>query len=334
MRRTTIRLDDVAALPNLLWAFWRAARGRRHQQVVRAFGARLDENLDALRKEILGGEPRIGEFRRFQIHDPKLRVIHAPAFRERVLHHAVMRFVGPALDRSLVDDTFACRVGKGGLAAAQRAQQHGRRLEWAAKLDARSYFASIDHGVLKAQLRRRIRGRPVLDLLDRIVDSFCSAPGMGLPIGALTSQHFANLYLSPLDRHLLEYCGVPGLVRYMDDTVVWARNRGDLHDACESAVLFAKEHLVLALRAGPPQRTRRGLTLCGFKVFPHRLGLSQRRLRRYRDARRRWERAYEAGWVDARELQSGYSSALATTCGADARHWRAAELRCRKAVDA
>lgn len=333
-RRATVRLEDVAGLDNLAWAFWRAAAGKRRRRDVRAFESRLDRELATLSDEILDESFACGPMRVFEIRDPKPRTIHAPCFRERVLHHALMAFVGPALERSLVADTFACRAGKGTLAAVLRAQSHCRRFAYFAKLDVRAYFASIDHAVLQTLLLRRIKGGRTVALLDRIIAAHEAAPGRGLPIGTLTSQHFANLYPGELDRLILAGGG-RGLVRYMDDIVVCGHGRDSVREAAESAAAFARDRLKLEIKPGwAVSRMDRGLPLCGFKVFPDRLLLTRRRQRRYRQARRRWERAYAGGWVGARELQAGYAAALAVVAHADSLAWRGRDLAVRPAPDA
>lgn len=332
--RCLIRLEDVAALDNLAAAFWRAARGKRRRAEVRLFESRLDSELDALRREILELSVPVGRMSVFRIHDPKPRTIHAPCFRERVLHHALMALVGSVLERSLVDDTFACRPGKGTLAAVLRAQEHTRRHRVFAKLDVRAYFASIDHQVLRRLLRRRVKGGAVLALLDRVIDSHHTTPGRGLPIGALTSQHFANLYLGSLDRLVLEQHRL-SLVRYMDDVVIWGESRVAVEAAVEAACVHARDHLgVTVKQERPPTRTAEGIPLCGFRVFADRLLLSRRRRRRYRQARRRWESAHALGLIDAQALQRGYASALAITAHADAAEWRRGELIRKHAPDA
>jgi hypothetical protein len=212
MKRTAIRLKEIASWHNLTHAVERAARGKRYRPEVRAFLDHFDRNIATLQVQIFDGTVPLGIMTRFQIRDPKPRVIHAPCFRERVLHHAIIAYVGPVLERALVDDTFACRTGKGTLAAVRRCQQHVRRFPWYAKLDVRKYFASVDHEILKQQLCRRFKPRELLELLDRIIDAYSEAPGRGIPIGALTSQVFANFYLNPLDRFLLESCRVAGMV--------------------------------------------------------------------------------------------------------------------------
>lgn len=332
--RTLIPIEDVASLDNLVRAFHRAALGKRTRRDVRAFGAQLWPELHRLQKEILDGTVPVGELRSFEIHDPKRRRIHAPCFRERVLHHALMAKVGPALDRALVADTFACRSGKGSLAAVLRAQRHVRKWKWFAKIDVASYFASIDHEVLLALIERRIRGRGVLELCRRIVGSFGTEPGKGLPIGALTSQHFANTYLSLLDRFLLEDRRVGGMVRYMDDAVWWCREKTAALELIEEARAFLAVRLRLTMKPlWQVQRSDRGLTLCGFRIFPHRLRLTARRRRRYTQARRKWELAHGLGLITDRELQAGVGSALAITAHAEARGWRRRELERRPPPD-
>lgn len=328
MRRSAISLTDVADGHNLAAAFWQASRGKAVRADVAAFRTDLDRELASLRREILDGTVQVGAMRAFRIHDPKPRLIHAPAFRERVLHHALMAHAGPVLDRALVDDTYACRQGKGALAAVRRCQQHVRRYPWYAKIDIRAYFASIDHAVLNAMLRRKFKDRPLLDLIARIIDAHHDRPGKGLPIGALTSQHFANFYLSGLDRLLLERCRVGGIVRYMDDVVWWAGSREAARGALKTVGALVRDHLLLDVKQ-PVQigRSLGGVSFCGFRVLPGALLLSRRRKRRYAECRRKWERAFAAGEIDAAALQAGYSTALAITAHADAAAWRREQLR-------
>lgn len=328
MKRSPVTLADVADWQNLHAAFWQASRGKAARTDVAAFRADLERRLASLRRDILDGSLRLGETRTFRIHDPKPRLIHAPAFRERVLHHALMAHVGPVLDRALVDDTYACRVGKGALAAARRCQHHARRFPWYAKIDIRAYFASIDHVTLLAMLHRKFKDRPLLELIARIVDAHHDRPGKGLPIGALTSQHFANFYLSGLDRLLLERCRVGGMVRYMDDVVWWADSREAVREALGIAGRFVREDLLLDIKQ-PVQigRSAAGLVFCGYRVLPGALLLSRRRKRRYAACRRKWERSFAAGQIDAAGLQAGYASALGITAHADAAAWRREQLR-------
>ena len=159
MKRSAVGLAEIADWHNLAAAFHAAARGKRGRGDVEAFRASLDSELAAMRAGLLAGTLKPGPMRCFRIRDPKPRLIHAPCFRDRVLHHAIMAHVGPVLDRSLVFDTYACRTGKGTLAAVRRASEHARRYEWFGQIDVRAYFASIDHAVLFRLLERKFKDR-------------------------------------------------------------------------------------------------------------------------------------------------------------------------------
>ncbi len=334
-RRSAISLADVAAWDNLARAFWRAAKGKRQRPDVVAFASKLDTELACLRGQILAAELPAGAMEVFEIRDPKPRTIHAPCFSQRVLHHALMGLLGPVIERCLVADTFACIVNRGTHAAVFRAREHAQHRAWFVKIDIASYFASIEHVRLLDDLRRRFKHPGVLRLCERILDQHHTSAGRGLPIGALTSQHFANLYLGPLDRFLLEHLRVGAMVRYMDDTLWWGRERAELRPQLDEVVAFLAETRGLTVKANwQINRSMHGIPFCGFRVYPYGLRLSQRRQRRYRRARRMWESAYRAGSIDARGLQRGYSSALAITAQADAELWRQRDLERRPPPEA
>ena len=280
-----------------------------------------------MREDILAGEPRLSPMRSFQIFDPKARLIHAPVFRDRVLHHAVIAHIGPVLERSLIFDTYACRVGKGTIAAVRRVQHFARRFAWYGQIDIRSYFPNIDHGILNGLLERRFKNRELLRFLSGMIAAHGTGAGKGLPIGALTSQHFANLYLDGCDRFLLEACKVRGMVRYMDDTVWWADSKETVRGHLRAAADFLQDcrrlEIEQPVRIG---RSALGISYCGFRVLPGAMLLSRRRRRRYAEVRARWERAYERGQIDACGLQAGYASALGMTAASDCTTWRGEQL--------
>lgn len=226
MKSCKVRLDQIADADNLREAFLRAARGKGHHGEVIAFRENLAAELAALRAGILAGTVVVGQFTAFTIHEPKERRIHAPCFRERVLHHAVIGPCEADFERWLIEDTFACRRGKGREAALRRAEHHTARHGWFLKLDVAKYFDSIPHAVLLGEIARRWRDRRVVALWERIVRCYETAPGRGLPIGALTSQHLANFFLGAADRYVKETLRVPGYARYMDDMALWGGRAG------------------------------------------------------------------------------------------------------------
>lgn len=329
MRRSRVGLEDIADWSNLIAAFGRAALGKRGRADVEAYRANLDHELSALRDGLLSNAYPVGRMRAFQIHDPKPRLIHAPVFRERVLHHALMAKVGPVLDRTLVDDSFACRTGRGAHAAVRRAQTHLRRFPWFCQIDIRQFFPSIRHDRLTEQLQRKLSDHDVLALIDRILQGGARLPGRGLPIGALTSQSFASFHLGSLDRTILEHPDTHGFVRYMDDLVWWGSSRESVRRVLD---LTTARTDALGLEVKRPVRIGRsihGLTFCGYRILPDRLLLSRRRKQRYREGRAQIERAFAEGHLSSLELQRWYDAVLAITKPSDATAWRRHELHRR-----
>ena len=221
MRRASHLFEQIVERENLRLAVHKALRGKRSKRDARAFVATLDENLEQMRGELLSGDVALGDYHQFTIFDPKQRLITAPCFRERVLHHAIMNVCEPVFERWLIADTFACRRGKGRLAALHRSRQFAGQSAFFLKLDVRKYFESVSHEILVARLERLFKDRRLITLLRAIVTGFESTPGRGLPIGSLTSQHLANFYLGWLDRFVKEDLKVRGYVRYMDDCALW-----------------------------------------------------------------------------------------------------------------
>ena len=197
---------------------------------------RLAENLSSLSDSLKNGTYRQGNYYTFMVHDPKDRVIHALRYPDRVVQHCLCdRILAPAIDRRLIYDNAACRIEKGTDFALNRLsgflRAHYRRHGtdgFFLKCDIRKFFDNIDHDVLKEKLRRVFSEDALLKLLDHIIDSYCTAPGKGLPLGNQTSQWFAIYYLDGLDRLVKERCRMPFYTRYMDDFVLVYHDREQL----------------------------------------------------------------------------------------------------------
>ncbi len=297
MKSCKVRLEQIADAENLREAFLRAARGKGHRAEVIVLRENLAEELGALREGMLAGTVAVGKFTAFTIHEPKVRRIHAPCFRERVLHHALIGPCEADFERWLIDDTYACRRGKGREAALRRAEHYAARHGWFLKLDVAKYFDSIPHAVLLGEIARRFRDRRVMVLWARIVRAYEVSPGRGLPIGALTSQHLANFFLGAADRHVKETLRVPGDARYMDDMALWG-GREELKAAMVSLRDFLAERLGLRVKDNwHLQRVERGMDFLGYRVRPEGSTLNRASRRRFL---RRWqwgERAREEGRI-------------------------------------
>lgn len=332
MKRQGITLAEVAERGNLLLATWKAARGKQRRPAVARFLSGLDWHLDALASNILTGRAPLGRYRSFTIHDPKRRTIHAACFADRVLHHAVLNLCEARFERMLVDSTYACRPGKGVHAAAARVQHNLRRYAWWVRVDVDAYFPSIDHVRLKELLRTRFKGADFLDLLDRIIDSGtpdpCYRPGLGLPIGSLTSQHFANAYLDVGDRMLLADRRVRAHVRYMDDILWWCDTHEDARATLIAFSTFLREARGLELKpTACIGRSRVGVAYCGFRTRPGVILPSRRKLTGYRRHATQLEQAWAGARLTDAELQRGAETTQAAlahsqSLGFRQRYWR------------
>jgi RNA-directed DNA polymerase len=322
MKRAGNLFERILDRDNLRRATARAMRGKRGRADARAFVADLEGNLAAMAAGLRAGDYPLGRARQFVIHDPKERVITAPVFAERVLHHAVLNVCEPHFERGLIADTFACRPGKGRDAALRRARHFAGRFGYFLKLDVRKYFDSVPHGRLLALLGRRFKDRPLLELFGRVVRSFRGALGRGLPIGSLTSQHVANFYLSSFDRFVKEKLRVPGYVRYMDDAALWAGDPESLEIAFRAAERYLRDELGLELKPAYGNRTRHGMDFLGCRVFPDRLTLNRRSRVRCRRKLRQLEAWYAAGRIGERELQQRATAVVAFARSAGVSSWQ------------
>jgi len=192
MKRTLITLDAVADHKNLALAFHKAAKGKHFRLDVQVFLQNFSDNLNQLGEDICQGKLPYGDYRVFEIYDPKHRLIHAACFVDRIFHHALMNVAGTVLEQAMMPTSYACRPNKGVHKAASKVQQHLRQYAYYGKIDISGYFASISHSRLLQILMHRFKGKECHAQLVRIINSYHASPAHGLPIGSLTSQYFAN----------------------------------------------------------------------------------------------------------------------------------------------
>lgn len=300
MKKANYLLEKAADLYNLQLAFWKAKRGKSYGQNVLAYQAQLDTQLLMLREQILSGAVGVGHYRFFKIYDPKERQICAPAFSEQVLHHALMNVCHERFERAHIFDSYASRKGKGVHAALNRASGFTRSRKWFLKLDVKKFFDSIHHDVLKKQLWRLFREEDLLAIFDKIINSYEASPNRGLPIGNLTSQYFANHYLTGLDHFIQEHISPAGYVRYMDDMVLWSNEKNFLQRALEQIQLFVHDELLCELKPPSLNRSKCGLPFLGYLLFPHHIRLTQRSKRRFIKKWTALEEKYHSGeWSEA-----------------------------------
>ena len=301
MKRANNLLSRVADPDNLRLAAWKAAKGKRHSPEVMNWSAQMEKHIPLLREQILRGRVQVGEYRYFTVYEPKERRICAPAFREQVLHHALMNVCHEHFERVQVFDSYASRKGKGTYAALDRAKKYTNQYAWYLKLDIRKFFESISHEALILQLARLFKDVVVVGIFEQIITSYEASPGRGLPIGNLSSQYFANHYLTGLDRFIKEKLRVGAYVRYMDDLVCWHQDKEALLMIHAGIRDFVGTELRCDLKPEALNRTKCGLPFLGYHIFPHHVRLLQKSKQRFIRKMRRIEAGYQSGaWDEAK----------------------------------
>jgi len=246
MKRIGSFWPQVTTFENLLLAWHKAKKGKAKRDAVAKFSLNLEAELFALQQELntLSYQPR--PYTQFWINDRKPRLISAAHFRDRVVQHAIMNVIEMPMDKRLIHDCYACRTGKGTHKAVGRFREYQSRYTYVLRLDVKRYFPSVNHQILKNLLQKYIKDRSCLTVFDRIINSshliqrneiWEPVPvGTGIPIGNLTSQFFANLYLNPMDQFIKNKLNCPAYLRYMDDMALFSDCKATLHQWHEQLI--------------------------------------------------------------------------------------------------
>ena len=266
-------------MENLRLADEKARKGKKHSRGVRLFDRNREKNLEKLRDLLLSGDYHTSRYTFFQVRDPKERTIaRLPYYPDRIVHHAIMNIVEPIFTRLYTADTYACIKGRGGHKARHKIMEALRKdpegTKYCLKLDIRKYYPSVDHEVLKAILRRKIKDQRTLRLFDEIIDS---APG--LPIGNYLSQTLANVYLAYFDHYVKEVLGVRYYYRYVDDIVVLSSDKAQLRSVLRSMKMYLGSlHLEVKSNWQIFPVEARGIDFLGY-VFRHGYVLLRKRIK-------------------------------------------------------
>lgn len=318
-------IERITSDATMRLAYRRTRRGRSLTAGHLAFKEWQEVNLATLAEEMREGSYRPDPPRIFTVFEPKARVITAASFRDRVAQHALVAVIGPIFEAGLLPRTYACRQGLGTHAGIVALQADMRRLGaplYALKTDFSKYFASIDRGILHGLLRKKITCAATLRLMEIITPS----TGIGLPIGALTSQLYANVYGGVVDRHLQCDRGVKHWYRYMDDIVVLDRDAGRLRDLRTSIEHLAARRLRLRFSKWSIQPVSRGVNFLGYRVWPSHKLLRRSSVVRARRTiatlRRRGDTDALAAFVAAWTGHAGWADShnLLISLGLEARH--------------
>lgn len=291
---------EISSFENLYNAYQKARRGKRYLEYAVEFEQHLEENIINLSQELGDKSYLPGSYRTFWIKEPKPRLISAAPFRDRVVHHALIDVLEPLMDPIMIEHNYACRRGKGSHLALHASQRYLRRFSWVLKCDIRKYFPSIDHQILLEIMKKHISDTETMHLISIILNGSNPQesvlhwfPGddlfspierrKGLPIGNLTSQFFANMYLNGFDHYIKQKLGIKGYLRYMDDFLLFGNSKADLFEIRAKIVNYLSG---LRLRLHPRKQeifpAKSGISFLGFTIYTYLRRLSQVNIKRFR----------------------------------------------------
>ncbi len=296
-------LDVICTEHNAVKAYKKARKCKRYRSEVLRFEADRELNLLQAIADIQSGSYHAGRYYCFKVFEPKERLIMALPFYDRVIQHMIVNIIEPIFEKRFIFHSYACRKKKGVHEASTTLSKwlynmqvvQGKKI-YAIKADIHHYFQSIDHEELKREIRRYISDKDVLRILDHIIDHNGIYPdGVGIPVGNLTSQLFANVYLNILDHHIKHTLHVRYYIRYMDDFIILGEDPEELRALLQQIEKFINERLKLSLN---PKTTilaaKNGIDFVGYRHFATFKIMRKEATRRLR----KLIHAFETGEVD------------------------------------
>ena len=249
------KFEDIISVENFLLAWGEFIAGKKKKKDVQEFSLRLMDNIFSLHFDLANLTYKHSPYQAFSINDPKPRIIHKAKVRDRLLHHAMHRLLYPFFDKTFISDSFSCRNNKGTHKAVIRFKVFGQKVShnntktcWILKGDIKKFFASINHNILLGILKDYIPDQKIFWLLQEIIFSFNSGQdGVGLPLGNLTSQLFANIYLNKFDQFAKHRLKLKHYIRYADDFVIFSQSKTSLQKQIPLIKSFLKESLKLEI---------------------------------------------------------------------------------------
>lgn len=268
--------SEICDFDNLFRAWLNAKKGKTKRRYVKRFQKNLKQNLAKLQEELKNQTYQPNELKTFILRDPKTRKISKSAFRDRVIHHAVCNLIGPMFEKNFIYDCHANIIGKGALKALERFDKFKRKVSrnntrecYILKADIKHYFEEIDHQTLVEIIKGKIKDERVIWLIKKILSVNNKTKGM--PLGNLTSQFFANLYLNELDIFVKHKLRAKYYIRYVDDFVILHESKEQLEKWKIEINKFLKEKLKIELHPSKSNvlRLNSGINFLGFRVFFH-----------------------------------------------------------------
>lgn len=309
MKRYKGLYEKIYSFENLLLAAKKAKKGTSNKKNAGMFFFYLEPEILKLQEELITKTYSPGGYTYFEIKDPKRRTIAVAPFRDRVIHHGIVNIIEPIYEKSFIYHSYATRKEKGTHKAVAQAQKYLKNNYWYFKTDIEKYFDNINHEILLGFLQKKFKDKDFIYLLKKVI---CSGgkDGKGLPIGNLTSQFLANVYLNDFDHYVLNECKPGGYIRYMDDFVFFSNDKETLKDIQRRIVVYLNKHQHLSLKPKSTFFNSRlnGLPFLGRRIFPSTIRIKRENLKRSlrKIKLREWE--YKTGKISEEKLVCSVTS--------------------------
>ncbi|MCX5750908.1 MAG: reverse transcriptase/maturase family protein [Candidatus Saganbacteria bacterium] len=308
MKRYGYLFEEICSFENLVKAAKKAQKGKRFKDSTCEFNLKLEDELLTIQEELCQKTYQVGQYKHFYVFDPKKRLISALPYRDRVVQHALCNVIEPIFDRTFVPVSYACRKNKGSHKAVSLFSRFCRSNSYVLKCDIKSYFAAIDHDLLYELIARKIKDPQALWLVRLIIDS---TPNPGIPIGNLTSQVFANLYLNGLDHLIKENAKFRYYIRYMDDLVIFD-NDSDKLDRISDFITAC--FIGLKLKMHPYKckvyETKKGVKFLGYIIYPTHQLVILSNVARFKRRMKRLVLLFQQGLITLRRITCSIHSWL------------------------
>lgn len=315
MKRYGYLFEKLYDYENLVKAFNKSFRGLRKKELNSEYYFFLEGNLLSLQSRLKSKTYQPSKYRYFKIYEPKERLISVAGFEDRIVHHALVNILEPIYEKIFIYDSYATRKGKGSHRAIARAQYFLKRNRWFLKIDIEKYFGSIDHLTLINIIKRKIKDPHIVELINLIVKnndiSQNITEGTGLPIGNLTSQFMANVYLDQFDHYVKEVLQID-YVRYMVDMVFFANEKDRLKEILKLSEEFLGSRLKLTIKPSSIIINTRihGLSFLGFRVFPAIIQVKNKNIKRMKKNIKQKEWEFERGNISEEKLSQSVNSII------------------------
>lgn len=287
---SVMNYNQLITIENIFQAYFEFKKGKKKRLDLQVFERNLEDNLFLLHKSLKNKTYKHGNYEAFYVNDPKRRHIHKASVSDRVLHHLLYKYLYLLFDSSFIYDSYSCRLNKGTHKGVKRLYKFARKVSknytedcFALKCDIKKFFASVDHDILFKLLKKKIKDENILDLLKNVIESFHSEEEVlasqgvalrscrGIPLGNLTSQIFANIYLNELDQFVKHKLRIKYYARYADDFVILSKDKNFLYQCIDTLQHFLENKLELKFHPDKIiiRKLSWGIDFLGYIILPH-----------------------------------------------------------------